>query len=380
MAPTPAVFRDRHNQVQAALAASGLDGLLVAGRGAIAQNGYLIYVTGYCPVARFGVALILHGRAPTLIVPTESDLWLAGRSAATEDIVVASRFCGPSDPTGFAGAIRSRLGEGGSPSMRIGIVGLEEIVPAAEAERWLSANSSINFTPATAVLTGVKTIKTPADIEGMRATAAIADGGLRALVVALQAGGTAREAAAAAEAHVRARGACEILVYASEHPHFLHRPSDRALAPRGMMTAFVEISDASGYWVELARVIARGAPSTSQRRLFETCDRTLAVSSDLMKPGVPVGVVAAEIDRVIADGGLTSGLWYGHGVGVDHDTPTIGRSSNEILEAGMVIALHPHLVDPAAGEGASLCDTFAVGPNGAVPLSALSRDLIILDP
>jgi Xaa-Pro aminopeptidase len=75
--------------------------------------------------------------------------------------------------------------------------------------------------------------------------------------------------------------------------------------------------------------------------------------------------------------GHTSGLWLGHGVGLDdHDLPIIGPGDITQIEAGMVVAVHPHLIDATGATGSSLGDTFLVGSQETLPLSRWPRDII----
>jgi len=358
------------------MAAAGLDALVVGGRGVIAQNGFLIWLTGYCPVIRPAYAVLLPGRDPVLLVTTPSDLWLARRQDIVDDIRVLAPAEG--DPMGSAAALRALLADCGAHP-RVGVVGLEDIVPAAELLRWQAALPAAQFASATNVMWGAKAVKSARDIAAMRGMAAHVDTAFSALVATLAGGGTQAAAAGAAEASLRAAGAVEILVYVSSFPHFLHRPETAPPPPGSLVTAFVEASDTDGYWVELARLIAVGPLDARRRHVAEHSLTAMQCAEESLRPGQTGGAAYEAIARNIAAAGLTSGLWYGHGVGVDHDMPTIGRGNDTVLAPGMVIALHPHIV--AAGDdpvGACLGDTFAISERGATPLSAHPRDIVAL--
>jgi Xaa-Pro aminopeptidase len=206
----------------------------------------------------------------------------------------------------------------------------------------------------------------------------MADDAFLVLCDALRDGASLRAATGAAEGRLRADGAIEILVYLSEHPHFLHRPS--ALVPLAgtLLTCFVEASTEDGHWVELARLIGIGPLDAPRQRIAALSERAMQCAQDSLVPGRTAGDAYRRIAEEIARGGLTSGLWFGHGVGIDHDAPVIGQGVDTVLLPGMVIALHPHLSDEAAGLGASLCDTFVIGDGAARPLSRLPRDLVSL--
>jgi Xaa-Pro aminopeptidase len=283
---------------------------------------------------------------------------------------------GKDDPTGSSKAIREILAENGLTSPRLGIVGMEDILSAAEYLSWARFIPDAILIPATAVMGGVKAIKTPADIAGMRATSRICDDAFDDLVAALRAGKSLRQATGAAEGRLRAEGAVEVLVYCSEHPHFLHRTSAAMPAAGMLLTVFVEASNADGYWIELARMVAIGPLDAARQRIVALGLSAMDVAQSTLRQGMTAGSAYAAIEQEINRGGLTTGLWYGHGIGVDHDQPAIGQDVPTPLEAGMVIALHPHIVDDAAGIGTSLCDSFLIGPMGGTPLSRHARDLV----
>jgi Xaa-Pro aminopeptidase len=373
---TPEEYEGRRRRVQRALADAGLEALIIAGRGLIGQHGYIMYLTGYIPVIRPAYAVMVAGQAPILLVTTPSDIWLARRSGSIADIRLMTPGAG--DPTGSAKAIRDILAQSGLTSARVGVVGMEDIISAAEYLSWATHIPTAVLSPATAVVGAVKAIKTPADIAGMGATARICDDAFDALVAALRAGKSLREATGVAEGRLRRDGAVEVLVYCSEHPHFLHRPS-AALPEDGMLlTVFVEASNTDGYWIELARMVAIGALGIAQQRIVALSLSAMDVAQSTLRQGMTAGGAYAAIEQEINRGGLTTGLWYGHGVGVDHDQPAIGRDAPTPLEADMVIALHPHIVDDVAGVGASLCDTFLIGAAGGTPFSRHARDLITI--
>ncbi len=356
------------------MAAAGLDAMVVAGRGVIGQHGWLMFLAGYCPVIRPALAILMAGRAPILLVTTPADVWLARRRSPLEDI----RLMHPAenDPAGSAAAIRACLAEAGLANPRVGIVGLEDIIPAAEYLAWRQALPKVELVGATAVMAEVKAIKTAADIAGLRLTAAMVDAAMQDLLAALCARRSLRAATGAAEARLRAEGAVEVLVYLSEQPHFLHRPTAAHPEPGMLLTVFVEASNEDGYWIELARMVAVGPIDAARTRIVDLSLRAMDCAEATLRPGITGDGAYRRIAAAIEAGGLQSGLWYGHGVGVDHDQPVIGRDVPTKLVQNMVVALHPHIVDEAAGLGASVCDTFLIGAAGATPFSRLPRDLI----
>ena len=369
-------YTRRLDAATAAMADAGLDGLVVAGRGLLTQYGHLQYLAGYCPVIRPGALLLRRAAPPILALSTPSDLPLAAASSPLRDVRIA-----PPGDDGAGGMLARLIAEAMAGATaappRIGVVGLEDIVAADELRRWQAALPDAAFLPATHLLLALKAVKTAEEVDRMRAVAAGADDGFEALAAALSGGAGFRAAAGAAEACIRAGGAHETLVYCSAGPHFLHRPLAGTPTRGDLLTVFVELSDEAGYWVELARLVAFGPLDAARRRAVERSEAALAAAERTLRAGLACGTVYAAVADAIGPG-FASGLSFGHGVGVDHDLPSLGKGEPATLQPGMTVAVHPHILDIDGAAGACLCDTFEVTQAGARPLSRLSRTPVTL--
>jgi Xaa-Pro aminopeptidase len=368
--------RNRRQQALADLAAqAGLDMLLVFGRGAIGQHGYLRYLTGYCPIIRMALAVVRPDAPVRLLVTSASDEVLAADYLPPEDIALL-----PPGEAPLAVQI-ARAVEAFSPGgdhARIGIVGLESIVPADLAAGLAAAMPQVTWVGATALAQQAKAIKSADEIAALREAATMADDALAALVDALaDPDCTLAAAAGQAAAHLTRCGASDMLIYASLGPHFLHRPACVPLPEDRLATVFVEASTADGYWVELARLIARGTPTPTQAQLADDGLALMDAAQHSLRPGAIGGNVAAVLSTQIASFGHSSGLWLGHGVGLDdHDLPVIGPGDDTRIEAGMVVAIHPHLIDANGEAGSSLGDTFLIDAEETTALSRWPRAII----
>jgi Xaa-Pro aminopeptidase len=361
------IYQQRQEQIRAAMRAEKLDALILAGRGVIAQHGLLMFAVGYCPVIRPAYAALTASGETLLFVTTPSDVWLAENAGAAARVIECS-------PSKCAEALASagKLG----PAPRIGVAGLDEIVPAGVFDAWRSALPAAQFIPAAAMMEEVKLVKSAADLAGVRRVAGQLDEAMEEVQTSLRAGATFRVAAGRAEGFLRANGAIEILVYASDKPHFLHRPDDARPQPGRLVTVFVEASSPEGHWAELARLFAHGPLDAVGARVAAACHAAMAETEATLIPGTSASAAFAAIDKSITSSGFSSGLWLGHGVGIDHDGPVIGPDDQRLLQADMVLAMHPHLVDAGGHTGGSLGDTFHITANGPQALSGIARDVI----
>ncbi|UOM36579.1 Xaa-Pro peptidase family protein [Acuticoccus sp. I52.16.1] len=352
------------------MADAEIDCLVVVGRGNIAEFGAQHYLSGYTPVLRNAATIVALSGEPILAVTTPSDIALSAGRTPLRDVRVAAFG---SAPNSLAALIAAMAGEG-----TVGVVGLEDVVPAAEFARWVAAAPAATFVDGADVLMPIKMVKSADDIVAMQHAGRTADEAFEVFTASLRDGKTLAAAAGDAEAALRASGAHEILVYASPGPHFLHRPDGVPPRDGDLLTVFVEFSDPDGYWVELARLVTVGTLGPDQIAVAAAAVEAIEVAGAALRPGRAASEAFADIAAVLRRHGVTSGLWAGHGVGIDHDLPVIGGDDPTPLAAGMVVALHPHIVTADGGVGACLCDTFVIGEEGTTPLSRLPRTPVAL--
>jgi Xaa-Pro aminopeptidase len=102
-----------------------------------------------------------------------------------------------------------------------------------------------------------------------------------------------------------------------------------------------------------------------------------------MRPGAgPQAVQAAMLGGVTAHG-AESAYWSGHGLGQDViEEPWIGRevvdadpTAELALEAGMVLAMHPMVLDLDRRGMAYLANSYVVGPGGGEAVSQVPLGL-----
>jgi Xaa-Pro aminopeptidase len=366
-------FAERLERLSAAMAEEGFAALVVAGRGVVAQNGFLEWVAGYVPVVRHAYAVVTPGRRPALVVGTAADAWHARRTTGLREIVVA----GEGDvvarhdhlPAGVGRVLAQRRVRG-----RVGIVGLQHVVPAGEAPLLAEATGG-PLVDATRLVAELKARKSEEDLLHLERTAAIADAAAYELLAHIRPGTTGWEASGLLERAVRSAGCREVLIFVSALPYFLQRPGPEALRRGDLVTVYVEITGWSGYWVELAFLVALGELDGDRARLARDVLRAAAAAERRLVAGRTASSVAAAVERVARAGGYRSGIWHGHGVGVDHDLPVLTRADRTPLAPSMTIAVHPNFATADERLGASVADTYVVGEGPARRLSRLPREV-----
>lgn len=374
--PSDSLVSRRLARLWAALADQNLDAVVVFGKGAIGSYGGIEWTSGYSPVVRAANVVLLPGRAPVLVVPTAADAYYARHRAGASDVRQAGQGDIVSEYDDLASGVAGVLTEAGVAGGRIGAVGLKHHATAHEAERFAAVLPGATIVDVTAAVAAVKTIKEPEEIEALVATAVIADRALEACLPLIRPGATGWDLNAAMEGTGRGLGVKDALIFASAGAYFLERPTDEPFAQGDLLSVYVEIVGPTGYWVELARLVAIGALDPERMRLAEACLEAARAAEEGLVAGKAAGAAAAAIDAVAQREGVRVGIWHGHGVGVDHDLPVITAADTTELRENMVIAVHPNFSSADERIAASVADTYVIGTGTPRRLSAIDPGLI----
>jgi methionine aminopeptidase len=165
-------------------------------------------------------------------------------------------------------------------------------------------------------------------------------------------------------------------------------PHDRVLAPGDVHTFSFELIGPLGYWMELSRMVSIGPPTELATRLNASVTAGLQAGGDALAAGADPGTTQRAIEAAAAEHGTHCAYWSGHGIGQDViEEPWVGLDvvqdrdapPAEPLATGMVLSLHPFVIDDGDQGIGYMADTFVVGAEGAAPISDLSRDLYVVD-
>jgi Xaa-Pro aminopeptidase len=372
---TSSLIRRRGQRIWQRLEAARLDAIVVFGHGTIGGYGYLMYACGYAPVLRAAHVVLFRDEDPVAVVSRRADAWHASTRAGIVDVRVASaRENGEWD--GLGGGVTSVLHERRAEGGRIGVVGMRHVASAWEAERLRVLLPKAELVDVTADVAAVKAVKDPEDIAELEATAAIADEAFEAFLAQVAPGVTGWQMNGVIEAAARSRGVKDSLVFVSSGAFFSDRPTAESFAEGDLLTVYVEIVGPTGYWVELARLVALGSIDNERAAVASACLEAGRAAEEALVAGCSVGDVARVIEGIAAAAGTRSGSVHGHGVGVDHDAPVITSDNETLLESDMVISLHPAFSTADEKLGASVADTYVVGTGHPRRLSRLDPGLI----
>lgn len=344
-------YRHRQELARHRMSAQGLAALLCVSGPFYARPGDVAYLTGHFPpfpTAEGGPGIQGTGHAALVLQPQTSVL-VVDTPSYREDLVVASEVVVAPD---LWGEVVRRLRGVTGP---VGCVG-SDVLPWEGARRMREAN--IHLVPADALVRELRKIKSPAEVNLLRAACACAREVIGACVGACLVGVREQDVAAAGTA-AGLRAGADFVRYVRVHsgpwsawPTRWPPATDRVLQKSDLVVVDA-VGARQGYAFDVGRTVLVGFDALPwQRQLLEITQRALGRLLSVVQPGVPVeGVVRAAL-AVYEEAGL--GPWasrfLGHGIGLETvEAPLLLPDTPEVLQEGMVLCLEPAVHVPGRG-------------------------------
>ena len=373
-------FDERGRRVLAAMAARGLDGLLMF------KQESMYWLTGYdtfgycffqCLVLRADGDLVLLTRAPDL------------RQAEHTSIVEDARIWADREGSNPAEELRALLADKGLGSKRLGVEYDTHGLTAANGRRLDAAlDGFAEVVDASDLVARLRLVKSGAELAYVRCAADLADAALDAAVA--ETGDGADEGAILAAMHAAIfRGGGDYpgnpFIIGSGRDALLcrYKSGRRRLDARDQLT--LEFAGVyRQYHACLMRTILVGEPGARQRALHAACREALLACEERLVPGTPMGAVFDAHAGVFDRHGLRAHRLNacGYSLGATYapswmDWPMFFRGNPVEVGPGMVFFLHMILFDSEAGLAMTLGRTSLVTARGAEPLSRAPLDLIV---
>jgi Xaa-Pro dipeptidase len=119
-------------------------------------------------------------------------------------------------------------------------------------------------------------------------------------------------------------------------------PEDRVLSPGGSLIVDISVV-LGGYWSDSCATYYAGERSPQQSSMHQAVANALDLALSLLRPGAVARDIDQQVRHSIAAAGYAVYPHHtGHGLGVSgHEGPRITPYNDEVLQAGMVIAVEP---------------------------------------
>jgi Xaa-Pro aminopeptidase len=371
--PDSEVLAARHARIRVALAASGLDALIVT------TPANLRYLANHV------------GTAGTLIVtPTDIELLVDFRYRESVRSRQESAAACPGlrireVPDSYDEALVSA-----AMIMAGKVIGIEAGHLTVARHEWLtqtwqSRGASITLRSTERFVERFRAVKDAFEVGLLRESAHRLTGVVSQAIDSVRAGISEREVAAGVESSLRRAGyerpAFDTIVASGPNsalPHY--RAGDRVLHAGDLVVLdFGGVLD--GYCSDLTRTVSVGNPSPEARRLHAAVRDAQVAAIDAVKPGVTTADVDGAARQVLVAHGLGEAFGHGtgHGLGLDvHEEPRVSKPRSDVppvrLEPGMVFTIEPGAYLPGFG-GVRIEDDVLVTETGYEVLTSAPRDL-----
>ena len=355
----------RRHRLRAAMAAAGIDEIVVYGNGW--QGDYLRYVSDFGILEGHGIAVVAADGATELFLDSATD----AERAEAEVPGVAVQLCGD-----IARTVGARLDRVANHRLA---AAPRRFLPA----RLAAAARSFTMDDGTALLDRLLMHKLPAEIDAIRRAAKIADDAYGEFIKAVKPGRRQYEIVADLEAYLRRRGCPDnfmIIGSGGKDVFGMTPPSERRIAAGDLVTT--ELTPAvEGYYVQICRTLVAGKATAAQAGAFAIYREALEAGIAAVKPGATAADVACAENDVFRKFGLGDYVTSkytrvrGHGIGLFCDSkPHILEDVDTALEPGMALIVHPNTYHPEVGY-LVLGDAVVVTETGAEVLCGTPREL-----
>ena len=235
----------------------------------------------------------------------------------------------------------------------------------------------------------LKLVKSPAELDCIRAASRKADAAMAVFASTLRPGRTELAVAGKVMESLMTAGsglaASPINLVSGERSCFSHGAPTERLLRQGDFGSVEFGATHRRYTATIGRQFCIGAPTARMVELHDLVRRACDACIAEIRDGVPAARPHAAAQHVIAQAGLEHGRVHTSGYGLAPGFPPswgeplhmIG-ASRYMLRTGMVVSVEPPVFLGEEHLGARIIDNVLVTPDGAEVLSRFSRDLIVV--
>jgi Xaa-Pro aminopeptidase len=355
----------RYGRIRRALAESELDAVIVAGNEYTGFEGAVTYLSGFVIVHRYAYVLLSHDEDPTIVFPSEARYVGEHGTSQIEEQVFVDR---PGD------WLRERVDAAGWK--RVGVYGLDYIMAVRDYQQLSGSSAELVGWDVEFDLT--RAAKSPLELESVRDSARINTDGFWTFLEGYDVGATEAEVLAPCEKLFVDEGCgrqtMDMVLVGSDGratPEFRIASSERRIKPGDLCLPSLEVAGPGGHWVEVSRPVQAGGARTAHA---EAMSEAYLEYYEIAKKQLRAGATAHDVHTAVAKGFVERGAALGHVTGhsigmtmIEH--PKIGEGVESVLEAGMVISMHPHGISPEGDDCLYMQDTWVVTEDGGEPLA-----------
>ncbi|MDN5708010.1 MAG: Xaa-Pro peptidase family protein [Planococcus sp. (in: firmicutes)] len=243
---------------------------------------------------------------------------------------------------------------------------------------------SATLEPVSGLIEKLRMVKSPEELEVLKAAAKIADDAFEHICGYIKAGMTELQVSNELEFFMRSQGATsssfDIIVASGLRSALPHGVASDKKIEQGDLITLDFGALYNGYVSDITRTVAVGEPSDKLKEIYQVVLDSQVLALEKIKPGM-TGIEADAIarDYIKSKGyGEAFGHSTGHGIGLEvHEGPGLSFRSETVLEPGMAVTVEPGIYLPGIG-GVRIEDDILITETGNERLTHSSKELRIL--
>lgn len=227
----------------------------------------------------------------------------------------------------------------------------------------------------------LRLIKTEDEVRAIRRAVKVQQEALLATLETVRPGQTELEVCARLEFEMKSRGserpAFGPIVAAQANGSLPHAVPGKTKIAKGKPLLIDWGCTVDGYRSDMTRTFSVGTWSKKMAEIYRITREAFLGAVDAVKPGMTGRQLDAVARDIIADAGYGDAFGHslGHGIGLDvHEGPRVAKTSDTVLEPGMVITIEPGIYLPGVG-GVRIENDILVTPRGGKDLCSLPTDM-----
>jgi Xaa-Pro aminopeptidase len=212
------------------------------------------------------------------------------------------------------------------------------------------------LTPTSNLVESLRVYKEPEEIEALDKAVALGDAAFQHVAERIEPGWTELQIAWEIEKYARENGAQGLsfptIVAAGPWGAMPHaQPRDHVVQEGDGIVIDMGVN-LDGYMSDLTRTVFVGKPDDKFKKIYDIVLAAQMTAEELVREGMTGGETHMIAHRVIEEAGYGENFGHGlgHGVGLQiHESPRVGRTSEDVLSDGMIFTVEPGIYLPGWG-------------------------------
>ncbi|MBQ6539544.1 MAG: aminopeptidase P family protein [Oscillospiraceae bacterium] len=262
-------------------------------------------------------------------------------------------------------------------------LGFEDGIMTLRDYNRFSEKLETKLVPGTDFMTGLRSSKSPEELEIMIKAQRIAEDSFNHVLGLITTDVTETEIAAELTYQMKLRGAedCSFdpIIVSGEHSSIPHGEAENIKLKKGFLIMDFG-AKYKGYCSDTTRTLCIGEPTDEMRKVYDIVYEAQATGIAAARAGVPGKEIDKAARDVIDNAGYkgTFGHSFGHSLGIDiHEEPNASPDEERLMPEGAVISAEPGIY--LKGKfGVRIEDVLYLTENGNRNITNLRKDLIIL--